>query len=331
MTTQQADNMTDTTTADATQATTSAVTRLDSPIKTQYKHVEKRFTVAADDTRGILPPGSYRAVVLIRHDDECKNGHETFSVTANVYGGPYQVTDKRKRGYGEPVISGCCHDVLAAYVPEVAHLIKWHLVSTDGPMHYPANVLYHAGDKDCWGHRKGEPSAWSHAIQFGDNPIKHKVSTKFWKWLQECKAHPGSNPYDLEVIRMDHEERTGETFKYAPKYTYGGYPHATRWHECPFDTEPEALEFLQALQTANPRFVRVATAWSDGKEREFEHARSNAVWPEATDAELSQDTEVLKGVLLSRLPALMAEFRKVVEAEGFQYTGLETAEEETGL
>lgn len=303
------------------------ITRLDSPqgetIKTQYKHVEKRFTVGSNDTRNLLPLGSYRAVVLIRHDDECENGHETFSVTANIYGGPYQETDKRKCGYGEPVVCGCCHDILAAYVLEVAHLIKWHLVSTDGPMHYPVNAIYHAGDRDHNGHKAGEPSSWSHAIQFGSNPIKHKVSTKLWKWLKEESAHPGHEKYDFEVIRMDHENRAGETFKFAPKYTYGGYPHATRWHECPFDTEPEALEFLKALQKQDPQFLQVPTAWSDGKQRELDHARSNAVWPDATDEELMVEPEQLKAVLLARLPKLMEEFKAIVEAEGFKYTGLE--------
>lgn len=36
-------------------------------------------------------------------------------------------------------------------------LRRWHLCSVDGtPMHYIANTLFLAGDKDCWGLRKGE-------------------------------------------------------------------------------------------------------------------------------------------------------------------------------
>ena len=34
------------------------------------------------------------------------------------------------------------------YVPELAHLDKYHLVSTKEPMHYVANSLYHAKDNN---------------------------------------------------------------------------------------------------------------------------------------------------------------------------------------
>lgn len=39
---------------------------------------------------------------------------------------------------------GCIHDEVAKHFPELAHLIKWHLSSTDGPMHYVANTVYWA-------------------------------------------------------------------------------------------------------------------------------------------------------------------------------------------
>jgi hypothetical protein len=49
------------------------------------------------------------------------------------------------------------HDDAARCFPEFAHLIKWHLVDADGgPMHYVANTVYVAGDRDCNGLRKGE-------------------------------------------------------------------------------------------------------------------------------------------------------------------------------
>ena len=39
------------------------------------------------------------------------------------------------------------HDSIRKVFPEVAHLIKWHLVSTDGPCNYLANTLYYAEDQ----------------------------------------------------------------------------------------------------------------------------------------------------------------------------------------
>lgn len=43
---------------------------------------------------------------------------------------------------------GCIHETIAAAFPELAPFIKWHLVSTDGPMHYVANTVYLAGARE---------------------------------------------------------------------------------------------------------------------------------------------------------------------------------------
>ena len=84
--------------------------------------------------------------VELRFDDACGNGHETFSITGTVrQGGVWRA-------------GGCLHDDIARVFPELEPLIKWHLTSTDGPMHYAANTCYHAGDRDCYGLRKGERS-----------------------------------------------------------------------------------------------------------------------------------------------------------------------------
>jgi hypothetical protein len=57
----------------------------------------------------------------------------------------------------------------------------------------------------------------------------------------------------------------------------------------------------------------------EGKARDFAAARRAAVWPEATDEELSQEPGALRAALAARLPGLMAEFRKDVESLGFVY------------
>jgi hypothetical protein len=76
--------------------------------------------------------GKEKMVVTVRHDDECGNGHNTFAITMDV------------SEHGRFVMGGCCHDEVREHFPELAHLIKWHLCSTDGPMHYVANTVYHA-------------------------------------------------------------------------------------------------------------------------------------------------------------------------------------------
>jgi hypothetical protein len=102
----------------------------------------------------------YYVQAIIRHDDECGNGHNTFSITGNIYSkhGDKKETplilEEGQQVYWEG--GGCCHDDIVKAIPKLEPYIKWHLCSTDGPMHYIANTLYNAGDRDCWGLREGE-------------------------------------------------------------------------------------------------------------------------------------------------------------------------------
>ena len=92
---------------------------------------------------------TYNIIVNIRYDDECGNGHNTFAITGNIY-------RQTKSGRWTDDVGGCIHDEIAKRFPEYAKYIKWHLTSSDEPMHYIANTLYHAGNRDCWGLKKGE-------------------------------------------------------------------------------------------------------------------------------------------------------------------------------
>jgi hypothetical protein len=88
-------------------------------------------------------------IVAMRFDDECGNGHNTFSITADVY------TDASRRRH-DIAAAGCMHDEIARVFPELAPLILWHLCATDGPMHYPGNAIYNASNRDCYGLLKDE-------------------------------------------------------------------------------------------------------------------------------------------------------------------------------
>ena len=73
--------------------------------------------------------------VSIRYDDECNNGHNTFSITGEI---------RRKGNYRNCEICGCIHEEIKKYFPKFKHLIKWHLTSSDEPLHYIANTIYWA-------------------------------------------------------------------------------------------------------------------------------------------------------------------------------------------
>lgn len=260
-------------------------------------HLPESKLVKSQKIKTMRTMDKERLIVTLRHDDECGNGHNTFAVTAEL--------EEYRGDWWHWAAGGMLHEEIKKFFPELVPYLKWHLCSTDGPMHYLANSLYHASDKDHWGLRKGEPHRFDHAVRFGMFPVTFKLNTAFAKWLQ------GLENYDLEVMAVHHPPDE-HNYKFAPKYTLLPYS-ADKWHTCPFDTEQEALEFLEALQHHTPHFVKIATSWGAGKEPDLAAARESAIWPEA---ELSDFTEEK---LLARLPALMDEFKAAVESLGLTY------------
>lgn len=188
--------------------------------------------------------------VEIRFDDNCKNGFNSFAITG-------EAVDSRDKW----VTGGCCHDEIAQVFPELAPLIRWHLFDTRGPLHYIANTVYLAGDRDCHGLRKGE------------------------------------------VVQI-RNGRTGELCWHRP-HVAAAYADGP---EKPNDSATAEWEPL--------------TRTGVGKARELDAARRVAVWPEATDAELSNDPDTLRAALAARLPALLTQFRADIIAAGFHWEPL---------
>lgn len=254
-------------------------------------------------------------VATVRHDDECGNGHNSFAITGTKYetnGSARDGSVSHATGHlCYCTTGGCIHEEIAEHFPNLRPLLKWHLTSTDGPLHYVANTLFLAGDRDCWGCRKGEPRSYTTKVKHGHFPVLFNYKNAFVKWLE---ATPRKTVEDCEVITIPHDDP--KTF--GCKFTLGGFPTA-KWHECPFDTEDEALNFIQAVKEFGLSFVRTPTQWGEGKERQLDAARHAAVWPDATDEQLMQEPEVLKAALIARLPALMKEFKVGVESLGFVY------------
>lgn len=142
---------------------------------------------------------NYEITATVRYDDECRNGHNSFAITAEIY------RVGKRIGQRDWDSCGCLHDKIAKHFPELAPYIKWHLCSSDGPMHYIANTLYHASDKDCWGLRKGEERQLKHggeipvweAVTTDANGIFHALPTSTFPWVHahEKPANNGSIQY----------------------------------------------------------------------------------------------------------------------------------------
>lgn len=232
------------------------------------------------------------------------NKHAYFSITADLKESANTV--KYYKQYGN-VISwreysgGCLHDEVEKHVPEWKKYLKWHLTDATGiPMYYIENTLYHASNLDCWGKYKGEPKSPETKIYFNDVPIPYgeKLSQKFIAFIQE------RNDWENLAITSIAHRTDQKTFH--PYWTFVGY--GTEWHHCPFHSEEEITNFKLALTTCKVEFKTVFTSFGEGKERDFDAARNYAVWPEATEEQLSLPKEELKSLLLERLPKLQEEF-----------------------
>lgn len=178
----------------------------------------------------------YVLIAKVRYDDECGNGHNTFAITGEIW----------------QAKSGRIHEDIAKRLPELAPYIKWHLVSSDGPMHYIANTVYHAqgyGPRYAWIYYTGP-----------------------------------SDPLGIE----------------GAKERLLGYERADK-----------------AKEAEGQPGYRIVWDEKTAKEANLDHARSSAVWPDATDEDLLAPG--LKGRLQARLPRLMEEFKAAVESLGFVY------------
>lgn len=241
--------------------------------------------------------GNEKIKVKISHNDDCNSGHNTFHITADL-------SVRTTNGWKEDSW-GCLHDEIVKFFPEFEPLIKWHGCHTEAPIYYLLNTLYNANDKDCWGFRKGEPSRFETTIKWDNFPITIKLSTAFTGFLEGLDFN-----YDLEMFAFPHTDREGR--KFDPKWTL--LPFANKWHECPFETELECSEFLEALQNHPHKFVKITTGWGEGKEPDLEAARASAIWPDGTLEELQS-----KEILEARLPQLMQDFQEMVEGLGLVY------------
>lgn len=187
----------------------------------------------------------YAITAEVRFDDNCNNRHESFSITADI------------RENGREYMGGCCHDEIAQHFPEFAPLIKWHLTSTDGPMHYIANTMYHAlehGATHAWVYYEGE-----HALDpLGLSDKKGERLCGYLKSAQALKAEgvPG--------YRIQWDNKTVKTANFDYARSAAIWPDATI----------EQLRDKAALEARLPQLLA-----------DFKAAMIGAgfVWPEHTE------------------------------------------------
>jgi len=243
---------------------TNTLTQPSQLVKSQVKTIDK-----------LIRGGKGRIIVKIRYDDECGNGHNSFAITGSLYDHPTNTSDRHTE------TCGCIHDSIIKYCPELEPLIKWHFTSSDEPMYYVENTMYHARDTDYNGLKKGEHSAYIVKVvcdaDKSDLGLVVYTSGSVYTNKQNNSNLDKSNAKELDLVSI-------------------------------------AMKAIKP--ELNPRTIKEPCGWSisKGKEIDLEAARSCAVWPDATLEQL-QD----KDALVARLPALMADFKSDMESLGFTY------------
>jgi len=74
----------------------------------------------------------------IRLNDECKNGHQDFAITASIWEKGKALNDRNC------IAGGCCHEEIIKARPDLQIFVDLHLCDYKGiPMHPSANMHYH--------------------------------------------------------------------------------------------------------------------------------------------------------------------------------------------
>lgn len=80
--------------------------------------------------------GLIRTVIHIRFNDECGNGHNTFTVTADVQ-------RKTHVNHWKDCMGGCCHEHILSLCPHFKNLVHLHLSDQNGAPMYAAGNGFH--------------------------------------------------------------------------------------------------------------------------------------------------------------------------------------------
>lgn len=152
------------------------------------KSVLTKRQVKKEEFKGLMYQGEkVNLTVNLRYDDSCKNGHNTFSITGDLYKFGRAKTD------GNMISCGCIHDIIIELAPQYEHLIKWHLMSSDEPMHYIANTIYHASKIE----------KYNHFVYLNDDEFKFKELLGIYK-LEEIEGL--KNKYGKDNIIVESKE-----------------------------------------------------------------------------------------------------------------------------
>ncbi|MCC5613174.1 hypothetical protein LC612_42480 [Nostoc sp. CHAB 5834] len=298
---------------------------------------------------GQVPSGPYAGATL----------DVTLNWNADSNSGYNQFTYSAELSQGTVLQIGRCVEEIGLTFPHLKELLPYHLVGTNGPMYYFENTMYLAGVVDHWGCREGEQQTsrksglpiW--ALQ--ESPYTRIEATEqpqplVLQWhpiLGEGKpADPAAARACLENVcsltdeelELESEELKQLILSKAPNIhqtTLANVVYHAGTRDCFGTNAGEQRKCLKGLPLWHmvERPYRTVSAADKpepivleffplpgvGKERELNNARGSAVWPDASDEELSVPPAELEKALAARLPKLLEGLKCQIEQLGFQY------------
>ena len=241
----------------------------------------------------------------LRYDDQCGNGHNSFAITGEYYEAGKPKTDRNM------IACGCVHEAIEQAFPELKPFIKWHLMSSDEPMHYVSNTMYHARDCDTEGKKAGDVIGYDTRLKFyGVSFTFSEQENGFWEYLDNMGDF---NNIEVEAVAYD----GADSYDFSDNYSLTGFikeNESKQWYKAPFKSKRAASEFLTMLQEFGYEYIKTPYKWAKAEKVDIDAARNSAVWSDATLEQL-QSREALE----ARLPQLVADFADDMELLGFTY------------
>lgn len=141
-----------------------------------------KHTITTKDKQG------NNVFIKIRLSDECKNGHQDFSITCDIYEKDKPKLDKYF------LMGGCCHEEILKIRPDLKIFVNLHLCDYLGnPMHATANGLYHLRN----GFNKTPINSPLFKTEFCEY---YRITANQFEVLKECKNQV---QYYQKLVELD--------------------------------------------------------------------------------------------------------------------------------
>ena len=240
-------------------------------------------------------------IVAVSYDNQMGKVNNEFSITGEYYEGKY-------RKDSTLLECGCIHSTIEKFMPELAHSIKFHLMSSEQPIYYFSSTLSYSSDVSHKGKEVGEALSWCEFLE-----LKHsKILFDMPKSIELSNHYKSGMELDKLQVFTVHLKDDSD-YEHEPNYYVSDVDLQLGWHYCKFYNKFAAQRFCDLLK-GGYSIVKIPETFCKAVEPDLEAARESAIWDNATLAQL-QSKEALEAHLLD----LRESFYLMVTSEPFNF------------